>query len=218
MKDLAALLGAVAWPLVVGGAIWFFRKYIVAALDAARRQFSSGARLKWKDFEFEGVNLSAFSVGGAEAYRREVATKALLDQREAKYAEQKNLFLVHRVAPTGSIHDKAELPTYDVLIKLVRHKHYGRLNDVARVEYYFGKYFGRDVGEYGAKYVVEDGSDGFAVRIDGYGPTLCEATVFFHDGSVATCSRYLDFEGTSYVYHAGRVSKVDHSQKALTKK
>lgn len=33
---------------------------------------------------------------------------------------------------------------------------------------------------------------------DGYGPTLCEALIVFHDGTESHVSRYLDFEGTGY--------------------
>jgi len=48
------------------------------------------------------------------------------------------------------------------------------------------------------KYVVENGSDGFAVRINAYGPILYEARIIFHGQAEATVSRYLDFEGTGY--------------------
>ena len=45
-----------------------------------------------------------------------------------------------------------------------------------------------------------NGNDGFAVRLSAYGPTLCVARVRFHDGTEATLTRYLDFEGTGYKY------------------
>ena len=57
-------------------------------------------------------------------------------------------------------------------------------------------------GEYGTKYIVENGTDGFAVKTNGYGPMLCEARIIFHDGTETTVSRYLDFEGTTYRFNA----------------
>ena len=217
MKELAALVGAVAWPLVVGLTIWFLRDQIVSALDSARRQLAAGAKVRWKDFEFVGVNLSAFSVKNDHGFRRLPAAKQDLEARQEKYKQQKNLFLVHEVVATGRVHDKSGLPVFDILVKLIPHKHYGRLNDVARVEYYLGKYFEADHGEFGSRYIVEDGSSGFAVVVSAYGPTLCECTLFFHDGQTATCSRYLDFLGTDYVYSPTRVIAADRaaSDKAM---
>ena len=200
MSELVKLVTGLAWPALIFAGFFFFRTQIVAAAELLQRQMAAGAAVKWKDFEFTGVNLREFGKGGESGYRVQAAGAVDLRSRNEKYAAQKNLFLVHRVLETGKLHPQSNLPTFDVLIQLVSHKHYGHLNDVKRVEYYLGKYFGRDAGDAGAKYVVENGTDGFAVRVDAYGPTLCEATLYFHDGGVATCSRYLDFGGTSYAY------------------
>lgn len=54
------------------------------------------------------------------------------------YNVNKNVLLVHRVRPTGRMHPVSNLPTYDVSVYLVPHKNFGRLNDVNKVEYYFG--------------------------------------------------------------------------------
>jgi hypothetical protein len=69
---------------------------------------------------------------------------------------------------------------------LIPHKNFGRLNDIKEVEYYLGRYFGAHRGEFGTKYVVQNGSDGFAVKLTAYGPSLCEARINFHDGTETT--------------------------------
>lgn len=95
-----------------------------------------------------------------------------------------------------------KLPTFDVSVYLLPHKNFGRMNDVRQVEYYFGQHFGLTQSAYGTKFIVENGSDDFAVRVNAYGPMLCEARIVFHDGVETTVSRYLDFEGTSYRFQS----------------
>lgn len=100
------------------------------------------------------------------------------------------------------------LPTFDVSVYLVSHKNFGHLNDVREVQYYFGQHFGLKQSEHGTKFIVENGSDGFAVRVNAYGPMLCEARIIFHDNTETTVSRYLDFEGTDYRFRS-ETNKVD---------
>jgi hypothetical protein len=166
-------------------------------LSGLRQQIASGAALKWKDFEFKGVDVSVFDRDGL-SYAQEPADKAIFDQREKNYSDTKCLFLVHRAKPTGLFHSVNGLPTYDISVYLVPHKSFGQYNDVREVQYYFGRHFGLSLSEFGTKYVVKNGTDGFAAKINAYGPTLCEARVIFHDGTEATLSRYLDFEGLGY--------------------
>jgi hypothetical protein len=85
-----------------------------------------------------------------------------------------------------------------VSVYLISHKNFGHLNDVREVQYYFGQHIGLKRGDYGTKFIVENGTDSFAVRVTAYGPMLCEARIIFHDESQTTVSRCLDFEGTSY--------------------
>src|ERR1700674_1031877 len=92
-------------------------------------------------------------------------------------------------------HPFNKLPTYDITVYLLSHKNFGHLNDVKEVHYYFGQHFGLKQSEYGAKFIVRNGTDNFAVRTNAYGPMLCEARIVLHDGSNTNVSRYLDFEG-----------------------
>jgi hypothetical protein len=200
-KAIEALSGF-AWPALILFAGFYFREQIQSLFQLARQQIASGAALKWKDFEFKGLDLASFDAWEGTGYCQEPADKSLFDKRHESYRINKNLFLVHRVRPTGQSHAITGLPTYDVSVYLIPHKNFGHLNDVREVQYYFGQHFGLNQSEYGTKFVVENGSDSFAVRVNAYGPTLCEARIVFHDGSETTVSRYLDFEGTDYRFRS----------------
>ena len=196
-KIITALSGF-AWPAAILFVGYYFRSQIQSLFQLARQQLASGAAIKWKDFEFKGIEITSFDSKDGRGFRQEPADKALFDHRHESYTYNKNLFLVHRVRATGQMHPVTGRPTFDVSVYLFPHKNFGHFNDVRQVEYYFGKYFGRKLCELGTKYVVENGTDGFAVRVNAYGPMLCEARILFHDGTETTVSRYLDFEGTSY--------------------
>lgn len=191
-------LASLAWPGMIIGAGWYFRAEIAGIARDLRTQIAAGAVLKWKDFEFRGPDLSNFDGRLGDSYQRENADKDIYEKRHSSYSTNKNLFLVHRVRPTGRNHAVNGLPTFDISIYLIGHKNFGHINDVEKVEYYFGEHFGKKISQYGTKYIVKNGTDGFAVRINAYGPTLCEARIYFHDGTETTVSRYLDFEGTAY--------------------
>jgi hypothetical protein len=214
METFAKLLTALsgfAWPALILLVGIYFRTQIRSVLQLARQQLASGAAVKWKDFEFKGLDLASFDARDGTGYRQEAADKLLFDKRHASYKANKNLFLVHRVRPTGEPHAITGLPTFDVSVYLISHKSFGHLNDVREVQYYFGQHFGLKQSEYGTKYVVENGTDGFAVRVNAYGPMLCEARIIFHDRSETTVSRYLDFEGTDYRFHA-ETNKTDEKK------
>jgi hypothetical protein len=190
------------WPGIFVFVAWRFRDEIGSILSLVRQQIASGAAIKLRYFEFKGLDIRSFDSRDGTGYRQELADEELYFQREDNYKQNKNLFLVHRVLTTGKKHSKNKLPTFDISVYLVGHKNFGKINDVKRVEYYFGRYFGLEHDRFGTKYVVENGTDGFAVRNNAYGPMLCEARIVFHDGSETTMSRYLDFEGTDYRFNA----------------
>lgn len=200
-KVVAALSGF-AWPVLILFVGLFFQSQIRSLFQLARQQLASGAALKWKNFEFKGIDLASFDLRDGTGYRQVPADKSLFDKRHESYKVNKNLFLVHRVRPAGKVHAVNGLPTYDVSVYLVAHKNFGHLNAVREVQYYFGQHFGLKQSQYGTKFVVENGTDGFAVRVNAYGPMLCEARIIFHDGAETTVSRYLDFEGTDYRFRA----------------
>jgi hypothetical protein len=209
-KIIAALSGF-AWPAAILFVALYFRSQIRSVFQLARQQLASGAALKWKDFEFKGLDLASFDAREGSGYRQEPADKLLFENRHQSYKANKNLFLVHRVRPTGRVHPITSLPTYDVSAYLLSHKNFGHLNNVREVQYYFGQHFGLTLSEYGTRFVVENGSDSFAARVNAYGPMLCEARIIFHDGTETTVSRYLDFEGADYRFRA-ETNKTDEEK------
>lgn len=167
------------------------------------RQIQRGAHLKYGNLEIIGKDISDFEVplnSGGGTYERRVANKKILAARHEFYRTQKNIFLVHRTKPTDEFHLGTGLRYYDLSIYLTPHKIYGALNDVKRVEYYLGEHFGKSKSNYGAEYLVTNSLDGFAIKTRAYGPTLCEAKVFFHDGTEVTMHRYIDFESVGFRY------------------
>lgn len=214
MGDIAKLVEAAsgfAWPILLAFVVWYFRTQIAALFQLLRQQLASGVAVKWRDFEFKGFNIESFDSRSGSEYRQVAAEKSVVDERDRIYKRNKNLFLVHRVRPTGQDHSITGLPTFDVSVYLMPHKNYGYMNDVREVEYYFGRHFGLKQAEFGTKFIVRNGSDNFAVRVNAYGPMLCEAHLLFHDGSKAIVNRYLDFEGTIYSFQS-RVNELDEEK------
>lgn len=128
MEGLGKLLQALsgfAWPSLIFFGLWAFRAQIESLFQLARQQLASGAAIKWRDFEFKGLDLASFDTKDGSGYRQENVDKATLDQRHNSYAQNKNLFLVHRVRPTGQTHAITQLQTYDVSVYLVSHKNFG---------------------------------------------------------------------------------------------
>ena len=195
-----------AWPIVFFVVVFVFKTPIVSILTSIKRQVDQGASVKYRDLELVGKSISEFpsNVSSQEPlavssiYERLPADKALFDDRHGVYEKQKNIFLVHRSVKTDKLHEDTNLPVFDISIYLIIHKTYGRLNDINYVEYYLGRYFDRKISDYGAKYIVRNSLNGFAIRTTAYGPTLCEARVFFHGGESVILHRYLDFEGLGY--------------------
>ena len=198
-------LSSFAWPLLIFVAGYSFRRQIRGILAATNQQLLSGAAIKWKDFEFKGVELDSFDKIGATSYTQEPADINILNKRHGSYRKNRNLFLVHRARRSDKLHPITNLQTFDISVYLIPHKSFGKINDVREVQYYFGNHFGLSRANCGTKYIVRNGSDSFAVKINAYGPTLCEARIIFHDSTEVTVSRYLDFEGTGYRFDPATV-------------
>lgn len=198
LSKIVTALSSFAWPGLVGFVLYKFRGEIGDFCRMFRRQIAVGASLKFRDFEFKGFNVSSFDSIDGTGFTQVEADKQVFDNRHRIYNSQRNLFLAHRTMPTGRVHSVTGLPTYDISVYLISHKNIGRLNDVREVQYYFGQHFGLKQFHYGTKYVVTNGNENFAVKINAYGPTLCEARVVFQDGAEVIFNRYLDFEGTDY--------------------
>jgi hypothetical protein len=213
VDTIAKLAGELAWPAIVLFGFWYMRPHVSPLLKMFRQQLASGAALKFKDFEFKGKDLADFEAKNGSSYFEEPASNDLNKKRHDFYKNCKNLMLIHRVRPTGDFHRVNGKPTFDISIYVIGHKSYGAINDIKEVRYYFGEYFGRDVAKNGVEYIVRNGSENFAVKINAYGPSLCQAQIIFHDGSNVNQERSLDFEGTGYRFDPS-VNETDDSKKA----
>jgi hypothetical protein len=212
LESLAKIIQALAWPGLVLFGIWYLRPNILPLIQTVRQQIASGAALKFKDFEFKGKDLSEFEIMNGNSYAQEEASDEIRKIRNSYYKDSKNLMLVHRVRPTGEFHAVNGNLTFDISVYIIAHKSYGAINDVREVRYYFGEYFGKSTSKFGAEFVVRNGSENFAVKINAYGPSLCQARIIFHDNSEMTQERYLDFEGTGYRFNTS-VNAADEDKK-----
>jgi hypothetical protein len=200
---LPGLIGSLAWPAVVGASLFYFRKEALRLIESLRRQMNAGASLKYGGIEIKGIALDAIKTDdrGNWVYTRTSATAEDYNDRDAIYLRNRNLFLVHTTVRTDEFHPDNGFRLFETSIFLMPHQRYakgagveefGRLNEVNEVDYYLGRFWGS--GEYGRRFRVKNGNDGFAVRFRAYGPSLCVATVKFHDGKQIKLERYIDFE------------------------
>jgi hypothetical protein len=105
-------------------------------------------------------------------------------QRRQYYEPNRNLQLVHRLAPSTKPDQ-----LYDVLIYLVPHPDSdATLASVKKVEYYFGKSWGNSI------FTSTDRARGFAIATSAYGAFMCTAEIYFSDGGTIMVNRYIDFE------------------------
>lgn len=187
------LLSSLAWPgaILVGAAL--FRDQIKSGADAALSWANRASEVKIGSVELRGlrVDVSEAELKKSSDIARVKASIEDYQERVQLYRSIRNLMLVHRIRPSSVKGQKFDISVY-IVRKVTKTSKAGRLNDVDRVEYYLGQWFGE--GEFGSKYVVSDPSFGFAMRTSAYGSALCIAKIHFHDGKVSTLSRYLDFE------------------------
>jgi hypothetical protein len=103
-------------------------------------------------------------------------------QRDQYYKPNRNIQVVHRIAPSqhaGML--------YDIQIYVLPHKD-GTLINVNKVEYYFSKHWGNQI------FVCIDRARNFAITTSAYGAFMCTAELFFSDGQSVIVNRYIDFE------------------------
>lgn len=109
--------------------------------------------------------------------------KEFHNTREPFRTTFRNLFLVHRLAPS-----RYETQLYDVLIYLVPSLRHGSLEGVNLVEYYFGRYWDYQI------FTSIDRANGFSIRTSAWAPFSCTAKVHFTDRQAVFLHRFIDFE------------------------
>jgi hypothetical protein len=160
-SEIRALLQNLSWRLRTGAAVKLFsmelgQTYVSPAIDASKDETTFEHKPDLND----------------ERYL----------QREQYYKPNRNIQLVHRLAPSS-------LPgvLYDIEIYLVPHKD-ATLASVSRVEYYFGKHWG------GLIFTSRDRSRSFSITTSAFGSFMCTAKLIFTDGDEVMVGRYVDFE------------------------
>jgi hypothetical protein len=163
-RTLAQLADVLLWRLRMGSAIKVASLEIGQAI-AMDDEFAVGANTLYSDVHLDQDN------------RR-------FKQRELYYVRNRNLQLVHRVAPSRN-----PKYAYDVLIYLVPHPNTdATLASVKHVEYYCGR------GWKNAIFKITDRSRSFEIALSTRGPFFCTAEIHFTDGENVTIGRYIDGE------------------------
>jgi hypothetical protein len=196
--NIYTLLSSLAWPGSIAFAALIFKERVRKIADTLVERFKTATKVKIAVLELEGQYFapkeSAELPGQAKiaGNKRQVfaANKIDLANRLKIYEASKYILLGHKIAPSELRDQK-----YDVSVFLVRKtssRHFtANFDTIERVTYYLGPYFGQS--EFGSKFVVNDPSNGFAMKTSAHGEVLCTAEILFKDGSNANLQRFLDF-------------------------
>ena len=189
--DTASATGAwsafpsVMWVLLAVFTIFLFRREIREVFQNLSWRLRTGAALKLFSLEL-GQSYVSPSV---ETAKNETALEHHTDtgeerwrQREQYYKPNRNIHLVHRLAPS-----KAPGMLYDIQLYLIPHKD-ATLSNVRKVEYYFGRHWRRQV------FTSIDRARGFPITTSAFGPFMCTAKLHFTDNETVIVNRYVDFE------------------------
>jgi hypothetical protein len=180
------MLSSAFWPILVASLLYAFRSEIRTMFLAVSTRMKMGGALKIGNFEL-GAPTDAPNVSKITS-EHPIPNYAVSDDngeratdRTDHYKLTRGVMLVHRLTRS-----QREDQVFDILLYVIPHKTV--LSGVAKVEYFFGNYWGNRV------YSVTDRSRGFPVVVSAYGPMLCTAKVHFTDGETVMLYRYIDFE------------------------
>ena len=175
------------WVVLILSIVLIFRPDLREIMTTIVRRLRLGAPLKVWNLEIGASYVEPGSArirgGDVSAVRKDNDGKRW-QQRQQYYKPNRNLQLVHRLAPS----DKPG-QVYDILIYLVPHYDSdATLAGVKKVEYYFGKSWGNSV------FTSTDRARGFAISTSAWGAFMCTAEIYFSDGEQVMVNRYIDFE------------------------
>lgn len=183
--DVWTALPSILWVLLVLVALLLFRREIRDVFQNLSWRLRTGAALKLFSLEL-GQSYVSPSI---DTNKDETLLKHRIDtdearwhQREQYYKPNRNIHLVHRLAPSA----KSGM-LYDIQLYLVPHRE-ATLSNVSKVEYYFGRHWGKQI------FTSIDRSRGFVISTSTFGPFMCTAELHFTDGETVIINRYVDFE------------------------
>ena len=181
MENLSSIL----WFIFALIALLLFNQLLKELLKILIWRVKTGSSLKVASFEI-GAGQHYVSQGAGGKNNTLMIRK---DEDKSRHAERdkysdpnRNVFLVHRIAPS-----KHPNQLYDIQIYLIPHKD-ATLSNIQKVEYYFGRYWHFNI------FTSIDRANGFPISTSAFGPFVCTAKVIFTDGHECMLWRYIDFE------------------------
>lgn len=188
MTNFWSILPSLLWIAFAVVALILLRRTLTQIADVLLWRLRTGSALKVASLELGQAIVAdqEFASGDTVLYSAVRTDRGghRFKQRESFYLANRNLQLVHRVAPSRN-----PSYAYDVLIYLVPHTSGGgTLVSVKDVEYYFGKGWKNTI------FTITDRSRGFQIALSTRGPFFCTAELHFTDGEVVTIGRYIDGE------------------------
>jgi hypothetical protein len=184
-SGLWPVIPSILWVALALAALIIFRKEIQLLLQNVSWRLRTGAAVKLFSIELGQSYVSqTIDTGKKEAAleRRKDENGERWRQREEYYKPNRNIHLVHRLAPSS---ESGML--YDIQLYVVPHKD-ATLVNLSKVEYYFGRHWGNQI------FTSIDRAQGFAITTSAYGSFMCTAKLCFSDGEQVMINRYVDFE------------------------
>jgi pYEATS domain-containing protein involved in immunity len=185
LASVLGVLNSFLWFIFLLILVILFRKNIAEVLYALNWRVKSGAQVKIASLELGATYVAPdtdISQGGGVIEARPDKQRKRYAERGNYYLPNRDIFMVHRLAPS-----KRPNQLYDILIYLVPHKA-ATLAGIQTVEYYFGPHW-NDM-----TFTSTDRANGFSISTSAYGPFVCTAELHFTDGTTTTIWRYVDFE------------------------
>jgi hypothetical protein len=180
-----SVIPAILWVIVGFVALLIFRKEVQALLQNFSWRLRTGAGLKLFSIELGQSYVSQ----SLDTEKNETALEHRKDengdrwrQREDYYKPNRNIHLVHRLAPS-----KETGMLYDIQLYVIPHKD-ASLANLSKVEYYFGRHWGNQI------FTSVDRARGFPITTSAFGVFMCTAKLYFSDGETVMVNRYVDFE------------------------
>jgi hypothetical protein len=184
-SGLWSAIPSILWLVLGLFVLIVFRKEIQALLQNLSWRLCTGAALKLFSIEL-GQSYVSPSI---DSEKDETALEHRTDenelrwrQREQYYRPNRNIHLVHRLAPS-----REAGMLYDIQLYVIPHKD-ATLANLSKVEYYFGRHWGNQI------FTSVDRAQGFPVTTSAYGSFMCTAKLHFSDGETVMINRYVDFE------------------------
>jgi hypothetical protein len=188
MDTFWSILPNLLWFVVAIVALVLLRGTLKQLVEILLWRLRMGSAIKVASLEIgQAISMDEDFASGANLFYSNVRPDQdglRFKQRESYYAPNRNLQLVHRVAPSRNPNY-----AYDVLIYLVPHPGTdATLASVKQVEYYCGRGWKNTI------FTIIDRSRSFQIALSTRGPFVCTAEIHFTDGEIVTVGRYIDGE------------------------